>query len=304
MSWIANDDTIIFNSDFNEKLDIELISRYKIIIFSDYVLNKKLFEFYENNKFNGLIYKESKFNKDVSKLPQGIIHLIFGHDFNQVISVLPSTLTHLTFGNNFNQVISVLPPTLTHLIFGHYFNQVISVLPSTLTHLIFGHDFNQVISVLPSALTHLTFGNNFNQVVSVLPPTLTHLTLGGNFNQQITFNPNIKYLKLHCDNQQLIDTLPNSITTLELGLGDYSFGLKSQVNNLPTSIKKLVFDIHSLYEQDLNCLPDYIEELQLNMYYRQRILNIPSNLKKLICYELYPHKDDFSMCEVETYTYP
>ena len=42
MNWITNTDTIIFDSEFNEKLDINLISNYRKIIFSDYELNEKV----------------------------------------------------------------------------------------------------------------------------------------------------------------------------------------------------------------------------------------------------------------------
>ncbi len=73
------------------------------------------------------------------------------------------------------------------------------------------------------------------------------------------------------------------------------------MDNLPTSIKKLVINKFSIYDADLNCLPDSIEELHLNFHYKKRILKIPSNLKKLVCDENYPYKDDFVMCNVQTY---
>ena len=58
MNWIVSSDTIIFDPEFNQKLDIELISGYKIIIFSNFVLNERLFESYANNDFYYLTYKK------------------------------------------------------------------------------------------------------------------------------------------------------------------------------------------------------------------------------------------------------
>ena len=65
MNYIINDDTIIFNIEFDEELDTELISGYKKLIFSDYVLNERIFEHYANNDFNGLEYVGSIFNQDI-----------------------------------------------------------------------------------------------------------------------------------------------------------------------------------------------------------------------------------------------
>ncbi len=41
MSWITNKNTIIFDPIFNNELDIKLMFNYKIVIFSDFKLNKK-----------------------------------------------------------------------------------------------------------------------------------------------------------------------------------------------------------------------------------------------------------------------
>ena len=68
MNYITKEDTIIFSPYFNENLDINLISGYAKLIFSNYVLDDKLFEDYENNNFNSLRFKYSKFNQKVNKL--------------------------------------------------------------------------------------------------------------------------------------------------------------------------------------------------------------------------------------------
>ncbi len=124
---------------------------------------------------------------------------------------------------------------------------------------------------------------------------MTCLTLNSEFEKNYDIPLGVKYLQLNCNNSYIIDSLPNSIIELELG---YTFNL--EMNNLPTSIKKLVICKYSDYNMDLNCLPDFVEELQLNDSYKKRILNIPSNLKKLICDKNYKYKDDFAMCIVQT----
>jgi hypothetical protein len=45
LDYISNSDTIKFSPDFNNKLDLELVSNYKKIIFSDYLLKDELFDF-------------------------------------------------------------------------------------------------------------------------------------------------------------------------------------------------------------------------------------------------------------------
>ncbi len=294
MNWIANTDTIIFDAKFDEELDINTISSYTKLIFSDYELNEKLFESYANNDVYHFKFNENKFNQDISNLHPILTHLIFGWNFNQNVSELPLNITHLTFGCEFNKDVSKLPLNITNLTFGVKFNQDVSKLPLNITHLTFGEKFNQDVSILPPNITHLIFGFHFNQDISKLPPNLTHLTLGYNFNKKCDVPLNIKYLKLICNNLHIINSLPNSIVELELGLF-----CDMRMDNFPSSLKKLTFNEYCTFNEDLNCLPNFIEELQLNSSYKKRILNIPSNIKKLKCCKYYPHKDDFMIANTE-----
>ena len=91
---MINDDTIIFAPNFNELLDLELINKYKNLIFSDYALNV----YYDKSHFI-----KSLFNQEINNLPNSLTHLTFGSYFNQKINNLPNSLTHLTFGYNFNK---------------------------------------------------------------------------------------------------------------------------------------------------------------------------------------------------------
>ena len=98
---------------------------------------------------------------------------------------------------------------------------------------------------------------------------------------------NIKYLKLNCNNQNIIDYLHNNIEELEL---DSDFNL--ELNNLPTSIKKIIF-INLDYNWELNNLPNSIEYIELPKYYNKKILNIPAKLKVIKCSKNYKYIDDF-----------
>jgi len=133
------------------------------------------------------------------------------------------------------------------------------------------------VNNLQNCLTHLTFDCEFNQEVNNLPTSITQLTFGSNFNQKIDIPFTIKYLKLDCNNLHIIDYLPDNNEELELG---YDFNL--ELNNLPTSIKKITFNKFGKYNKELNCLPKFLECLQLPKNYNKKLLNISDNLK-IIC---------------------
>ena len=71
------------------------------------------------------------------------------------------------------------------------------------------------------------------------------------------------------------------------------------MDNLPSSIKKISFYEGSLYNKELNCLPNGLEILQLPKQYNLQIKNIPRGLKKIICDKDYPFINDFANLEVE-----
>jgi len=88
MKYITSGDTVIFDLLFNDELDCGLLNDYHQIIFSDYVQDGNLFEKYESNNFQGLIFIGSKFNQSVNNLPSIVTHLTFG---------LPRKLTQVNF---------------------------------------------------------------------------------------------------------------------------------------------------------------------------------------------------------------
>ena len=147
--YITKDSIIIFSPYFNGELDIEFLSNYKQIIFSNYELNDELFDAYANNEFKNLKYIGSKYDLQIV-FPQKLIYTCI--------------CSYLTLGHKFNHEIN-LPENLTHLTFGFHFNQSVN-LPKNITHLTFGGNFNQPVN-LPENLTYLTFGSYFNQPVNL-----------------------------------------------------------------------------------------------------------------------------------------
>jgi hypothetical protein len=74
-----------------------------------------------------------------------------------------------------------------------------------------------------------------------------------------------------------------------------------ELNNLPSSIKKLTFYEYSNYNLELSNLPKFIEIIQLGRYYNKKILSELKYLKKLICSNEYAYKNDFDNLIVQTY---
>ena len=264
--WIY-ENKIIFKPNFNNKPDIYqgIISKYNELIFSNYD------DYNITIKTNNRYYREYDKNYKLSK-------------FNQQV-IIPQNVTHLTFGEEFNQQVTI-PQNVIHLTFGHWFNQQV-IIPQNVTHLTFYCDFNQQVTI-PQNVTHLIFGWKFNQQV-IIPKNVTHLTFGYEFNQPVNLS-NIKYIKLNCNNINIIENLPNSVEEIEFGS---NFNL--ELNNLPNSIKKISFNYFSNYNKELNCLPEFIEYLELGKYYNKKISKFPLNLKTIKCYEKYKYIDDFKV---------
>jgi hypothetical protein len=171
-----------------------------------------------------------------------------------------------------------------------------------LTHNNFGYDFNQSLSNSLCELinlTHINFGNRFNQSLSNSLDgliNLTHINFGNRFNEELDIPHNIISIIICCNNQYIINNLPDSIEELEL---DWNFNL--ELNDLPSSIKKIIFNQYSDYNKPLNNLPKVVELLVLPFEYNLQIINIPRELKKIICSKHYKFIDDFSNFNVETY---
>jgi len=80
---------------------------------------------------------------------------------------------------------------------------------------------------------------------------------------------------LNCNNISIIEHLPDTIQELEL-----SKRFNLELDNLPSSIKKIIFDKYSPYNKKLNCLPNGLTILKLPTHYKHRIQNIPGGINK------------------------
>ena len=134
MEYITKGDTIIFAPSYNEQLDLQLLTNYQRIIFSNYKLEDNLFDAYKNNKLKKLKYIESKFDRPIVTLPPLIIHLTFGQAFNQLIDTIPSSITHLIFDrkSKFNQPLNNLPIFIKCILLPDKYNLQISNIPPKL----------------------------------------------------------------------------------------------------------------------------------------------------------------------------
>ena len=272
IDYITNETCIIFDPKYDKLLDPELNiqTQYKKIIFSNYKLSNELFEAYENDNWQKFYYTGSKFNQPLANSLNNctaLTHIQFGYCFN----------CHLS--NSLDNCIA-----LTHIQFGFYFNQPLDNLLdncTSLTHISFGSRFNQPLH------------NSFDNCTA-----LTHIGIGYNFNQKLELPFNIKSLSLDSNNMNYTDHLSDNIEEIELGL---HFNL--ELDNLPSSIKKIIFDKWSKYNKKLNCLPNGLLTLQLPLYYDQQISLIPSALSKLICSENYTFIEDFTGVDVQVETF-
>ena len=219
------------------------------------------------------------------QLPNGLEHLIFGHDFNQSLEqvTLLSRLRTLTFGVCFNQSLERvnLPQGLQTLTFGYHSNRNRRLeqvnLPNSLQTLKFGDRFNQSLEpvTMPNSLRMLTFGRDFNRSLELvtLPNSLQTLTLGAGFNhslEQVTLPNSLRMLTFGRDFNRSLElvTLPNSLQTLTLGAG---FNHSLEQVTLPNSLRTLTLgsDFNRSLEQ--MTLPNSLETLRFGTGFNQSL---------------------------------
>ena len=128
---------------------------------------------------------------------------------NESINNFSGSLFNKPLADSFDKLIN-----LTLINFGDYFNKPLD------------NSLDKLIN-----LTYLSFGYGFNKPLNntlYYLSKLVYLKLGCKFNQELNLPSNIKILNLNCNNQNLIDSLPNSVEQLIFG---YNFDLL--INNLP-----------------------------------------------------------------------
>lgn len=195
-----------------------------------------------------------------------------------------------------NDFIRQLSPKIKKLRLVRYRNPI-NNLPDQITHLETG-DLDYPIIKLPKSLTYLWVDNIFSHTIKEYPENLRFLKLSinGLFNadklpKKLVYldipkascvdnlPDSIIYLKI-CSNVS-VDNLPESIKYLKLGANsDYAIeNFNRPIDNLPRSIKKL--ELGYKFNQLINNLPIYLEDLTLGNNFDQPIDNLPSTLQKL-----------------------
>ena len=128
-------------------------------------------------------------------------------------------------------------------------------------------------------LQELNFDCEFSQPIDnvlIVLKNLKKLSLSYDFDKEIILPPNIKILSIACNNQNLMDSLPNTIEILE-----FQEWFDIPMDNLPNSIKKITiyYCTDIIYSHELNNLPRSLELLELPINYKLPIKNIPENCK-------------------------
>jgi hypothetical protein len=193
---------------------------------------------------------------------------------------------------------------LTRLIFNPEakFNQDISkmfdITPDNkpcLTHLFLGDVFNIKITKLPSTLEHFGLGENYSHPLgSILLscPNLKSLSFGFQYNHVISglVSQSLQYLRFSFDakfNQPLKLSNLNNLLVLELGEQ-----FDQDLNNLPESLEELVFAKGSKFNRKFSALPAKLLQLILPDKYSRKLTQLPPRLIKIFLGTEFTHSID------------
>lgn len=175
-------------------------------------------------------------------------------------------------------------PNLKYLHIGkncNFSNDTFYRLPNTLTHLEMyisdDYDFTDMLDMFPSSLEVFITSNTFESELSNLPPSLKKLCIIKN-NDSIGDDYSKKPLNL--------SYLPIGLEELIIwGFWNIPFYLHNNIfDNLPPNLKTLcIYE----YNFSLENLPINLEQLViLKWNYKGSVINLPCNLKTLICYSM------------------
>lgn len=259
---------IFFQDNFNENLEpyLDLISKCNQLIFCSipkiYRCTTNELLYLNHYHLNFTEYNDqSKFNYDINYLPNSLEIIVLSDKFNSCINLDNLTkLKRLSFGYDYNKPVK--------------FDNLLNLI-----QLSFGFEFNYPLEISHlDNLNYLKLSELYNQKFN-FPPNLLHLHLGFKFLSWIEIPHSVKSIKLNCNNNFIIDNLPNTIETLLLG-PDFCL----ELNNLPNSIKRLKFGITSHNYQELNNFPESIEIIEFSNFLDSiQFEKIPKNLKKIKC---------------------
>ena len=120
------------------------------------------------------------------------------------------------------------------------------------------------------------------------------------------YNKEILTLTLPPDfNEEFIDIPSNTQKIIfEEDINNNIFSqFNKSIDNLPNSIKKITIDRDCQFNRELNCLPNFVEQIELPYAYAKQIKKFPTQLKKIICCQDYKYIEDFKNFLIETYCY-
>ncbi len=262
-----------------------------------------------NKKINKIVF-DHLFDISIDSLPDSIesIHFYPGSCFSQPINKLPRKLTELkldtcnffnstinfencfelntlTLPENFNKYLNLSETNLEYLILPQKYNTTLDTnsLSKSIKHLLLESSiFNSDLLINTSFLTDLNIVcTDFNQTLDNLPVTLKQLSLfSDRFNQPLDNLPNsIITMILHLENFTFtLDKLPEGLINLHVSLGNKNI---QYLNNLPTTLEKLVVNYKEKNHGMLEYLPCGLKFLEITGEFNELLLNLPDSINYL-----------------------
>ena len=147
-------------------------------------------------------------------------------------------------------------------------------------------------------VTHLYFGDSYNKKIkdNILSENITHVFFGYSFNKNIDNLPDsIETLRLNHKFTEKINKWSSSLTTLII--------LNNEQYNFPDTVKKLI--LGDYFNQNIDNLPCLLEELQIyNCDFNKKVLNLPSNLHKIVLANDVYFEGNVSAFEIRNLIFP
>lgn len=286
----------------------------RLIIVGNY--NYPLFDMPKNLKY---IELGEEFDHPLDCLPDSVSVICFDNydsKFNHPIYVLPRFLKTLKLRSNFNQPLTAQLPSLKVLEINGKFNHSIDALPDSIEKLTITGCFNQQIHKLPEQLKYLELPFNYDKPLpntgansnlihlrgavyrDDLPPLqtirsrasasmpaklhfskeLTNLTLLSCYDKEITdINASsLKYLFI----SNLKSFQPATVLNLETLVLDGGFN--RPIDMFQTTLPNLkILILGNYFDQNVDALPNRLEQLTLGARFKQSVDKLPATLKIL-----------------------
>lgn len=314
-----NINVIIFEPQFNERIELEIIPPNIEKIFFGI---KSSVKHDDMEEFSGYILNDansfSKFNnKSLNNLKNTLLKwIIFPYDstYNYPIMTLPLSLEILTLGNNFSKSLENLPTSLKYFTLQtQNYIQSINSLSQFPNLIYFGLKTSNEIMLkqLPNQTIYFELDSSrkhpivisTSEILDLLPQSIRVLKLDCHYKSSLLNLPkNLTELfvsNLHT--MQTLQNLPPGLKSLHIRIGKDLFTSEENyksifLSNLPSSLKRLSIET-TFYGAPKNCsnlsnsmcsdtfayLPETLEMLELKRVYicEHALYNLPSGLKVL-----------------------